>query len=660
MSTKAQFLLQSRARMDLKSKIERLLECLLGESGHTNVQVRLVRPKQLEHGDYTTMVAMTLAKEVKQKPFVIAQTLVDKIAAYKAQQIAAKPIQILFKSNQKGLSNKDIVETLEAIEKVTVAPPGFINITLSTMVFSRVLDLVLNNDWTFFMGQNAQRSKYMVEFAHPNTHKAFHIGHLRNITTGESIVRLLESQGHTVIRANYQGDVGMHIAKCLYGILHNKELKKLVEKYSSSESQTSREVTVKNENESSRLRSNNRLIAEKVEFLGKAYAQGSKGFEESDEVKKQVGEINKQIYAKDPAVWELYQKTRQWSLDYFESIYKRVGSHFDRYYFESETFESGKNNVQAGLKKGIFEESDGAIIFPGEKYGLHNRVFITSEGNATYEGKDMGLAPLQFKEYHSDKIIHVVGPEQAGYFQVVFEALAQMFPETKGKEYHLVYGWVKLKHGKMSSRTGNVVLGEWLIDEAKKNVNIILQKNESKYSKEEQSSFVKTSADKETIAETAAIAAVKYSFLKVGTKQEIAFDINESVTFEGDSGPYLQYTYARCKSVVRKAKSGSEGLKLENSLSLISQANLEEKNILQIMVQFPEVVRQAAEELSPSVVCAYLYRLASSYNVFYNKHSILQSANQAQTNFRLALTQATADIIKQGLFLLGINVLEQM
>lgn len=174
--------------MDLKSKIERLLECLLGESGHTNVQVRLVRPKQLEHGDYTTMVAMTLAKEVKQKPFVIAQTLVDKIAAYKAQQIAAKPIQILFKSNQKGLSNKDIVETLEAIEKVTVAPPGFINITLSTMVFSRVLDLVLNNDWTFFMGQNAQRSKYMVEFAHPNTHKAFHIGHLRNITTGGNVI----------------------------------------------------------------------------------------------------------------------------------------------------------------------------------------------------------------------------------------------------------------------------------------------------------------------------------------------------------------------------------------------------------------------------------------------------------------------------------------
>lgn len=634
--------------MNIKSNIEKLFEYALSESGYTNVQVQLVRPKQIDHGDYTSMIAMTLAKVVKQNPMVIAQTLVDKLTAYKAQQVAQKPIQILNKSNQKGLSNKDITETLEAIEKVTVASPGFINITLSTVIFSRVLELLLKSPQGFGKSKSASPQKYMVEFAHPNTHKAFHIGHLRNITTGESIVRLLESQGHTVIRANYQGDVGMHIAKALYGL--GFMLLNLTEETTDITSNDLEQVD-------KALRDlESKSLGERIEVLGKAYAKGAALFEMKPLAKVATGEINKIIYSKGQSnkafqkYYQIYERTRQWSLDYFESIYKRVGSHFDRYYFESETYEFGKKNVLEGLEKGIFVESDGAIIFPGEKYGLHNRVFITREGNATYEGKDMGLGPLQFKEYQPNKIIHVVGPEQAGYFQVIFEALAQMFPQTRGKEYHLVYGWVKLKHGKMSSRTGNVVLGEWLIDEANKNVNIILQKTESKYSKIEQ----------ETIAESAAIAAVKYSFLKVGTKQEIAFDINESVSFEGDSGPYLQYTYARCKSVMRKAKVATVSLSLEKTENLVSGANSEEKILLQMMAQFSEVVRQAAEELSPSVVCGYLYRLASSYNVFYNKHSILQSANHDQTNFRLALTQATAEIIKQGLYLLGINVMEQM
>lgn len=240
----------------------------------------------------------------------------------------------------------------------------------------------------------------------------------------------------------------------------------------------------------------------------------------------------------------MYEETRQWSLDYFANIYERVGSHFDRYYFEGEVYESGKQYVLEGVKKGIFVESEGAIIFPGKKYNLHNRVFVTGEGNATYEGKDVGLARLQFDEYHPGIIIHVVGPEQASYFQVLFKALELVFPETAGREFHLIYGWVKLKEGKMSSRTGNVILGEWLLDEAKKEITKILDQTGSKYNKPQ----------REEIAEKAAVAAVKYSFLRVATKQEIAFDLAESVSFEGDSGPYLQYTYARAKSVLRKGQ----------------------------------------------------------------------------------------------------------
>ena len=441
-------------------------------------------------------------------------------------------------------------------------------------------------------------------------------------------------------------------------------------------------------------------IGEKVDFLGKAYVAGNKAYAENEEAKKDIGKINMQIYAKDLSVWDLYKTTRQWSLDYFETIYKRVGSHYDRYYFESEVYESGKKNVLNGLEKGIFIKSDGAIIFPGEKFGLHNRVFITSEVNATYEGKDMGLGPLQFSEYHPDLIIHVVGPEQASYFQVVFEALAQLFPETRGKEYHLIYGWVKLKHGKMSSRSGNVVLGEWLIEEAKEKIYNILEKSRSKDNKNGQPASVRQLADsgeaREEIAEKAAIAAVKYSFLKVSTQQQISFDIEESVSFEGDSGPYLQYTYARARSVLRKAdtkREASSGKREENNASspLLSLSggiggvilNIEEKEVLRMLYKFPEIVSSAAVTYSPSVVCKYLYELASAFNTFYNKHSILGAAKEVQsskfkvqsneakglamkqfsnetTNFRLFLTAATAQVLKNGLYLLGIETLERM
>ena len=357
-------------------------------------------------------------------------------------------------------------------------------------------------------------------------------------------------------------------------------------------------------------------------------------------MKKETGEINKQIYAKDPAVYSIYQETRGWSLEYFDSIYKRVGTHYDRLYFESETYESGKKNVLEGLKKGIFEESDGAIIFPGEKYGLHTRVFITKEGNATYEGKDMGLAPLQHKEYHPDLILHVLGPEQYSYTRVMFKALDLLFPQDAHKQFHKVYGWVKLKHGKMSSRTGQVVLGEWLLDEAKRSIYEILKQSKSEYTKSEQ----------DEIAEKGAVAAVKYAFLKVSTNQEIAFDLKESVAFDGDSGPYLLYSYARCRSVLRKAGIAASAA----SPGLAMTLNPEEKNLARLIWFFPEIVAQAASDLSPNVLCTYLFNLAQTFNLFYQKHPIIGKPH------RLALTAATAQVLKNGLYLLGIGTVERM
>ncbi|MEK7068088.1 MAG: arginine--tRNA ligase, partial [Patescibacteria group bacterium] len=358
-----------------------------------------------------------------------------------------------------------------------------------------------------------KRKKIIVEYACPNVNKAFHIGHLRNIVTGEAIIRLLGNYGYKVIRVNYQGDVGMHIAKSIWGILRV---------------------------EPEFLKVKKEPLAKRIAFLGKAYTAGASAFEADKKVQAEINELNQRIYRKDRSVMPIWKIARQWSLQYFEAIYKRVHSRFDHYFFESEMAERGVEIVRKNLGKGIFKESEGAIIFPGGAHGLHDRVFINSAGFPTYEAKDLALAELWFKKFKPALAIHVVGKEQAEYFKVVFKALEYTLPPSKGKELHVAYGWVHLKGGKMSSRLGNVILGEWLLDEVKKEVLKIVKTSGEIKSKE-----------KEKTAEKISIAAAKFAFLKNGINKDIAFDINESVSLNGNSGPYLLYTYARIRSIIR-------------------------------------------------------------------------------------------------------------
>ncbi len=510
------------------------------------------------------------------------------------------------------LKNKDL-NPQEIVDKInsqnlpfTATVAGrFINFNLKTDVLVDNLIQIDEEKEKYGRSDIFKNQKIVFEFAHPNTHKAFHIGHLRNITTGETLSRLYEFVGAKVTRANYQGDVGLHIAKAIYGI---------------------RKLGF-NDPKDTKLR---------AEYLGKAYAAGATAYEEQEEAKGEIHIINGKIYDKsDQEINKLYKETRQWSLDYFDQIYKRVYTHFDRLYFESETAESGKEIALSALKKGILKESEGAIIFPGSEYGLHDRVFISGKGVPTYEAKDLGLAKLQFSEYNPDKLIHTVGPEQISYFQVIFKALEFILPETKGRELHIPYGWVRLKEGKMSSRTGNVILGEAILDEAKENI-------------------LKNYKTTEEIAEQIAVGAVKYSFLKSGLNQDIAFDLKESISLEGNSGPYLQYTIARCNSVIQKA-STLQGENLQGN-----NLNGEELSVLRTLNQFAETVENAAKSYSPNLLCNYLYDLASKYNTFYARHSILTNSDEQVTNFRLSLTSATGQVLKNGLKLLGIQSPERM
>jgi len=578
-------------------------------------EIVIEHPENMEFGDYASNLVLILLSKIKTKSKTIKiDQLADDFAKFLNQQ------------------------NLDFIDKVSVKN-NFLNISIKFDYLITSLKQVINDSDNYGWGLGLKGKKILVEYAHPNTHKAFHIGHLRNITTGESLVRILEAGGAKVIRANYEGDVGMHIAKCIYGILLSKDYLKLL--------------------------NNIKTVQKKIDFLSSSYVKGNQAYETNKQANAAIKDINYLIYAaaqeyqekkfgRKPGstdylkfvkgkavevekVYDLWLKTRQWSLDYFETIYQRVDTKFDRYYFESECLAGIDESLKA-LKKGVLTKSKGAVVFKGEPYGLDTRVFINSKGLPTYEGKELALAPVQFSEHgHLDKLIHVVAPEHKSFFAVTFK-VEELLGIQKDQQYHLAYGWVRLKKGKMSSRQGNIILGEWLLDEAKKRIK---------------KSF-KTLDDK--TAEMIAVGAVKYSFLKQGIGKDMAFDFEESISLSGDSGPYLQYTYARCQSVLARAKvKDFFGFDLKNL-----KLGLEEELLLRTCYIFPEIVAQAGEQYAPSLIGNFLHDLAQKYNTFYNKYKILKAESKDKLYFRLLLTAVTAQIIKNGLYLLGIKAPEEM
>lgn len=480
----------------------------------------------------------------------------------------------------------------------------FINFYINPKTLFDEAGKILEQKDAYGLNSALSGKKIIVEFAHPNTHKLFHIGHLRNIILGESLSRLLEASGAKVIRANYQGDVGLHIAKCLWAILQRSgELKTL------------------------------KTLDEKIAFLGSTYTQGTAAYEKDEKTKQEIDTINKQIFTADPKIMPLLTQTRSWSLAYFDRIYKRVGTTFDRLFFESEVAAAGLAIAKDALKQGILSESDGAVIFDGKKYDLDTRVFINSLGMPTYEAKELGLAELEFSEFGEiDTCIHVVTPEQTSFFKVTFKVQELLnAAKYKGKQMHFAYEFVDLKEGKMSSRQGNVVTAEWLLNEVQERIK-------------------KTYSTSPEIAEKIALAAVKYAFLKIEAKKKIKFDIDESISINGNSGPYLQYAYSRCLSILKKASNVPPGS--------ANQFQPEELGLLRTFCRFPEVVEETAKTYSPHLLCAYLFDLTQKFNLFYEKCPILKAEDELK-RLRLMLVEATAQLLKNGLYLLGIEVLER-
>ncbi len=554
----------------LKQKILEDLKKATEGLGYPSTDIVLSIPKNPTFGTYSTNLALQLSKLNngfdKHSPTDIANHILEKLG------------------------------TPEYLEKVEIAGGGFINFF--------VKDEELVNDTNLREVENPQ--KILIEYGHVNPLKEIHIGHLRTFILGESLCRILEFLGNKVFRANYQGDIGLHIAKAIWGIkkkgLPAKELN----------------------------------LREKAKFMGQAYARGSKMYEQDPNLKKEIDKINIGLYQKDPELKKIYELARAWSLEYFEPIYALLGVKYDRCFFESEVFEDGKKVVLENIRK-VFEESEGAVIFPGEKYGLHSRVFITQAGNPTYEGKEVGLAKFEYSIFEYDKAIHVVAEEQAGYFQVVFKAIEMVFPYLKDKKYHLSYGLVDLKEGKMSSRTGNVITVDDLLKAVSEKVRGVMKQN-------------KGEVDKNVTAQIA-MGAIKFSYLKFSPTPNIVFDLEESVSLNGDSGPYVQYTYARIQSVLKNAEKGLEKSNVKVNLSS------EERMLFRHLLYFIDYVEESASAYHPNLLASYLIQLSRLYNIFYQDCRIIGSEKEG---FRLKLSSRVGEVLKQGLYLLGIEAPDKM
>ena len=577
--------------------------------------VSLERPTDSSHGDYSTNIAL-----VGFKQFTVSDS--------SHKEKVKSPLQLAEHIKEKVASNDQLADV---IEKVEVVRPGFINFWVKMDYLVGQVEELTKNIETKALSENLKGKKVMIEFADPNPFKAFHIGHLRNISLGETFARLLESQGATVWRVNYQGDVGMHVAKAMYGLLRlcHAELG----------SASINEILKQVQDDS---------LHEKVKLLGEAYALGSKAYEEDEKAKAEIRALNVKVYKNDPSIQAIWEEGKKWSLDHFEEIYKRVNTKYDRYYFESEVAGPGRDIVLSHIEDGIFERHDDAVVFRG----AHTRVFVSSEDYATYEAKDMALAGIKHKDFAYDQSIIITAHEQAPYFGVVLDAMKKVFPDLAAKTTHLSFGFVRLKDTKMSSRLGNIITGQWLLDEAKTK---ILEEFKD--------------MDDET-AEKVAVGAVKYSMLKFSRESDIQFSFEESINLAGNSGPYVQYTYVRAQSVLHKSEarnpkhetnSNFENSNISNIVSnfdiRISNLKPEEVSLLRLLHRFPEVVDEAAEKFAPNIIGNYLFDLSQLFNLFYQKHQILKGE---ETAFRVALTGAISQVLKRGLDLLGIDAPDRM
>lgn len=559
----------------MEQEIRGAIEGILTELGVTDVNFVVEHPADITHGDYATNVALVAAKRLGKSP----------------REIAEK-----FRATLEG--------KIAHVEAITIAGPGFINFRLSRDFFKEKIAAITATPDTWGRNDTLKTEEVIFEYTSPNLMKPIHIGNLVGNIVGESVSRLFEWGGANVHRVNYPSDIGLTVAKAVWGLRA--------------------------------MRSD----ASDINEIGEAYRRGNEAYENDAEAKKEIEAVNRALYAgNDPELSALRAKGLATSRARLAELCRMLGTSFDLEIFESEVSDAGTEIVR--LRTGdVFEESDGAIIYRGEKHGLHTRVFMNSQGLPTYEAKDIGNFAKKNAQYPAwNHYVVITGNEQLEYFKVVMAAIRDLYPETNSKQLeHIATGFLTLTTGKMSSRKGNVLTGESLIEDVR----------EAAHERAKES----RADDIEVLTELVAVAALKYQILRQAVGSNIVFDKERAVSLEGDSGPYLQYTHARLTSIVEKAREAG----LAASVATVPEAPYA---IEKLLYRFEEIVRKAQAGRAPHHLVVYLTELAGAFNAFY-AHETIVDLHDEFAPYKLALVEAVRATIKNGLYLLGIKAPERM
>lgn len=534
----------------------------------------------------------------------------------------------------------------EAVEKFNVVK-GFLNLTISPDSWIYLLNDI-HADTRFGLTPPTEQSPLvMIEYSSPNTNKPLHLGHVRNNLLGFALANIIEANGNRVVKTNIVNDRGIHICKSMLAWL----------KYGHGETP---ETSWK---KGDHLIGDYYVAFDKhyreqvAELCGQYESEGMTPDEAKDKAEKEAP-LMKEARAmlvkweqNDPEVRALWKKMNNWVYAGFDETYKALGVNFDKIYYESDTYLEGKEKVLEGLKKGIFyRRDDGSVWADLTDKGLDEKLLLRADGTSVYMTQDIGTAKLRFQDYPIDKMIYVVGNEQNYHFQVLSILLDELGFEWGKSLVHFSYGMVELPNGKMKSREGTVVDADDLIAEMIRQARQTIDKL-GKFDDMDE-------AEKNEVARIVGMGALKYFLLKVDARKNMLFNPAESIDFNGNTGPFIQYTYARIRSVLRKAQE--TGIDIPGTLPAGTALNTKEEEIVQHIADFPAIVRQAGTDYSPSAIANYCYDLVKEYNQFYHDFSILREEDKQKQLFRLVLSENVAKVIRLGMGLLGIEMPERM
>ena len=582
---------------------QHVIDAIIKLYGIENVEIQLQKTRKEFQGDIT-LVVFPFLKFSKKGP----------------EQTA----------NEIGEYLLEICDSISAFNSVK----GFLNLSIVDSFWMSQFSKAFDNNQFGIVGETKDAETVVVEFCSPNTNKPLHLGHIRNNLLGYSVSKIIEASGKKVKKVQVINDRGIHICKSmiawsLFG-----------------DNQTPESTNTKGDH----FVGHYYIMFDKVykEQIQELIDRGSikEEAEKNAPILLQAQEMLLKWEAKDTEVITLWQKMNNWVYQGFESTHKRLGIEFDKNYFESETYLLGKKNVFEGLEKGAFyQKEDGSIWIDLTKEGLDEKILLRSDGTAVYMTQDIGTAINRHEDFDFSNMVYTVGNEQDYHFKVLFLILKKLGYKWADNCFHLSYGMVDLPSGKMKSREGTVVDADDLMQEMYLNAKTISQELGKLEGMEEK--------DAETLYENIGLGALKYFMLKVDPKKRMLFDPKESIDFNGNTAPFIQYTHARIQSIIRKyAKPAT----IEDGIEMIDK----ERDLIKLLMEYPQIIQDSASNYSPALLANYIYDLVKEFNGYYQNVPILVADNQKTIAFRVAISQMVANVIKSGMNLLGISVPDKM